>query len=283
MKLLESYFFPSCKLFLKELLPPILTEHVPIAKAYFSYMKNSSIIKKNKKFKDIHKSKTVIIIGNGPSLNRINLLALNKYEMFALNDLYLHKDFNNIKIRYYFNMDPREVWFENFKKSVPKETIHSTEFFFPFSQFDRIKKLGSLFTNKNYIISGGQRYNALRKYTDLSLPVLHISNGLQIMLLTAFYMGFTRIYLVGFDYDFLSYKRKFEMPHFHGVDDKRAFVPNENNQNFSVSVSNVGKTLMSLEIISEVLNEGGAKVSILNNKESFLDMFSHTEWPEVYA
>ncbi|NEQ82820.1 MAG: hypothetical protein F6K26_22040, partial [Moorea sp. SIO2I5] len=53
------------------------------------------------KFKNIHKKEDCFIIGNGPSLNKIDLSLLNNYYTFGLNKIYLIFDKVNLNISYH--------------------------------------------------------------------------------------------------------------------------------------------------------------------------------------
>ena len=72
-----------------------------------------------------------------------------------------------------------------------------------------------------------------------------MENILQILLVTAHYMGYKNIYLVGFDYSFLAYKNKNQIPHFHGGD-KRAYKPEVEKKSYTRVTCNVCKLLNSL-------------------------------------
>ncbi|NEQ10337.1 MAG: hypothetical protein F6K37_31700, partial [Moorea sp. SIO4E2] len=53
------------------------------------------------KFKNFHKKEDCFIIGNGPSLNKIDLSLLNNYYTFGLNKIYLIFDQVNLTISYH--------------------------------------------------------------------------------------------------------------------------------------------------------------------------------------
>ncbi len=61
------------------------------------YQKNSSVFLKwyltqamrLRKFRSIHKGEDCFILGNGPSLNKIDLSLLKNYHIFGLNKIYL--------------------------------------------------------------------------------------------------------------------------------------------------------------------------------------------------
>ena len=95
-------------------------------------------------------------------------------------------------------------------------------------------------------------------------------------------MGYKNIYLVGFDFDFLTYKKRYELPHFFKNTDKRAIVSNSKNS-YANSVCNAGITLKSLETLRDVSEEKNVNIYNLNNPDSFLDMFRYLEKKELYV
>lgn len=265
---------------LKRTLPPIVTEQIPIFKTYIRYLKYKDYFTSNSRFKNCEAGKDLVIVGNGPSLKKVDLKKLNHMDMFVANDFYVHEDFNELNIKYYFNMDPREIWFENIFKSVPKEKLGNIEFFLSFSHIDRIKKLGDGLKNKNYIIHGGSAYQNYGKYLNIHRPTLGIINILQILLVTASYMGYKNNYLVGFDYSFLAYKNKNQIPHFHNSD-KRAYKPEVEESSYTRVTCNACKLFLSLQNLTRFLNKN---MNIFNatQEDSYLDFFKEIELKKLY-
>ena len=270
------------KKIIKQLLPPIIYDQLPIYKTYFNYLLNRKLFASNIKFKNQKIGKDLLVIGNGPSLNKINLLLLNDMDMFALNDFYLHEQFNELNVKYYFHMDPTPKWFKYIKKSISQSKLDSLEFFLPFSHYDLIKRSGRELKNKNIIINGGKTYERFKYFIDIHKPTLLICNGLQMLLVTALYMGYKNIYLAGFDFDFLTYKKRYELPHFFNNKDERVNVSTSKNS-YATTVCNSGITLKSLESLRDVSEQKNVKIYNLNNPNSFLDMFIYTEMKKLYV
>ena len=265
---------------LKRILPPIVTEQIPILKTYIKYMTNKDYFTSNSRFKNCESGKDLVIVGNGPSLKKVDLKKLNHMDMFVVNDFYVHEDFNELNIKYYFNMDPREIWFENIVKSVPNDKLNNIEFFLSFSHIERIKKMGDVLKNKNYIIHGGSTYQNYEKYLDIHRPTLGIINILQILLVTVHYMGYKNIYLVGFDYSFLAYKNKNQIPHFHNTDN-RAYKPEIEENSYTRVTCNACKLFLSLQELVKVLDK---KINIFNatHEDSYLDIFREIGLERLY-
>jgi hypothetical protein len=73
-------------------------------KALFSLSKK--IIEKNLKFKDIHKGQSCYLFGNGSSLKYFDFKSFNDKDAIGCGALFLHKDFNLLNIKYYFEGHP---------------------------------------------------------------------------------------------------------------------------------------------------------------------------------
>ena len=263
---------------LKKFIPPIILDYRALIGSYFCYAKNYKKIVRNKKFLDINKGRDLLIIGNGPSLNKVDLQKLKHLDMFACNDFYLHDDFNELNIKYYFNLDPREIWFRNMSKNIKKEKLEKINFFFSLSHKNRIDEYGEFIKNKNYIIDNGKSYYSYSNFLQIDRPTLHILNILQILLITGNYMGYKNIYLVGFDYSFLAYRNKSQVEHFHKGNNQAFKSKEEENQygRMACSVCTVFNALNHIKraVISSIYN--------LSYEDSFLDIFESLDVKEIY-
>jgi len=266
---------------IKRYLPPIVTENVGLVRAHREYVKNKDVFRKNKELYLKHKGESLLIIGNGPSLKKVDLSRLNHLKIFACNDFYLHKDFKDIKVDYFFNLDPREVWFNNVLKTVDSKTLDSMRFILPFEKIEKCKEYLQEIKHQNYVIHGGSEYSRYTKYLDLSKPILGIINILQVFLIAARYMGFKNVYLVGFDYSFLAYKSKGAIPHFHEKDE-RAFRPKPEKGEYIRVTCNAGRLFRSLEhLLSSI--EKDMNVYNANYEDCYLDLFEELSLESLYC
>lgn len=145
------------------------------------------------RFKDIHKGQSCFIIGNGPSLNAINLDSLIGIPTLASNKIYLIYDKTSWRPTYHFASDPYVI-----EQSLPNFlTLESTFFLSYLDTKNRIYR-----ENFNYIWIGGEIFFNGK---DLTNKVCGGSTVTYVALQTAFYMGFQEVYLVGMDH---SYKQK---------------------------------------------------------------------------
>lgn len=195
----------NMKKFIKEcLLPPYIFKF--LVQSYSvcgEILKNRRmIVKDNSKFKDVNNGKRCFILGNGPSVNTIDLEILKNEDVIVMSNFYLHKDYNKINPKYhvivkvYDNLIPLEdqiKWYKDMEVNVKCEAI-----FFNTDQYDILKKK-NLFNKFNLnFISTANRIN--RKF-DISKITKHHRTGPLSCLEIAIYMGYTEIYLLGIELD----------------------------------------------------------------------------------
>jgi len=264
---------------IKRYIPPVVLDNYGALKSQFTYYKHKKYINNNRRFKNIATEKKLLLIGNGPSLNNIDLSKLDYMDKYVCNDFYVHKDFNDLNVKYYFNMDPREVWVENIVKHVSVERLNEINFFLPLSHYELISRLGDRLKNKNYLLQGGSDYYRYKHYLELHKPILNVMNILQALLLTANYMGYRDVFLAGFDFSFLAYKAKNEIEHFHGGD-SRAFQPIEETGAYKRMTGSVNKIFTALEYLKICTN---MNVYNLSYEDSFLDIYDKFNVEKLYA
>ena len=263
---------------LNPLIPPLLAEYLPVWKTRCKNVFQSPPLSHNKKFRGVGSGRSVLILGNAPSLNNFPLDSVQKdMDIFACNDFFLHESFDRIMPSYYFNMDPRSIWFENLRKNVSPESLARIEFFLPFSRFNVVNKLGAYIPNVNYIQHAGSAYRNYSSFMSLSSLTLEIKNVLQILLLAAHYMQYDKAYLLGFDYSFLAFKNKHFIPHFHNSD-PRAFKPALEEKVYTRMVCNVCKVLTALQYLQPALT---LSVYNVGYETSFLDLFPPAPFSEI--
>ncbi len=157
------------------------------------------------KFRNIHKGETCYIFGDGPSIKWFDLSQFSDYVAICCGILPFHKDFNKLNIKYMTLVEP---WFFVPKIFQPK-IIH--EFKILAAEYKKLIKrsldkeffihLSNIFSlsgeNVNYVFRGLPK-NINR--TDELLGQFDLFDGsFRAALALAYYFGFSKIYLVGFD------------------------------------------------------------------------------------
>lgn len=168
---------------------------------------NAKLLKKNKKFKEIHKGERCFILGNGPSLNEIDFSTLKDEYVFTVNELMLHEHFSELNSNYHLFADPaffemdydsniakeRKCFFENMG-----EEVHKTIVFVPIEAKKNIHEIGWLdgmqlgyWSSQLYFYSGFSEKINFTKFIPGFWAVIQWAIALAV------YMGFKEIYLLG--------------------------------------------------------------------------------------
>jgi len=147
--------------------------------------------KRLRRFKDIHKGKGCFIIGNGPSINRMDLSLLRNCPTFGLNKIFLLFDRIDLNLSYHVAINPYVVQqsarqiealscpsFLSYRRKAYKEVRPSKHIYF-------LMTTGEFAFNED-----------LEKIIHEGHTVTYVA--MQI----AYYMGFSKIFLIGIDHNF---------------------------------------------------------------------------------
>lgn len=155
------------------------------------YLKHS---KKLSKFRDIHKGEDCFIIGNGPSLNKINLSLLKDHHTFGLNKIYLIFDKIEFDLSYHVAVNPLviEQSFDEF------EALNCPSFL----SYAPAHKLARNLDHIKLIATDSIYPTPFSFCPDLTKPVFEGYTVTYVAMQIAFYMGFKNVFLVGIDHNF---------------------------------------------------------------------------------
>ena len=167
---------------------------------YFKHSKHLA------KFKNLHQGESCFIIGNGPSLNKTNLAALRDYHTFGLNKIYLMLNKVDLNLSYHVAVNPFVI--EQSVKEFESMTCPS---------FLSYKAARGVIHNLNdvYFITTGGPYtfqpNLLKE-----IPEGHTVTYVAMQI--AFYMGFSKVFLIGVDHNFKATGSPDELQTLQGED-----------------------------------------------------------------
>lgn len=153
------------------------------------------------KLKNKYKGKRCFIVGNGPSLNQLDLSLLNKEYSFAVNSIYYKTREMGYKPTFYV-VEDLHVINDNINEINDYQCEHM---FFPAkfkSKF--LKGNNRYFLNLDYSF-----YNDVSPYfeiprfsQDCSEEVFCGQSVTIVNLQLAYYLGFTEVYLIGMDFNY---------------------------------------------------------------------------------
>lgn len=156
---------------------------------------------KLKKFKRIHKGETCFIIGNGPSLKADDLQMLwNKHiPTFGFNRIYLMYEKTDWRPSYYVSQD--EKMLGNCKEKVNQMNL-DYKFIPLFHKYYHNISINSAYYFNLITDEQGNPFFS----DDISKCVGSSTTVACTAMQFAAYMGFTKIYLIGVDHSFSTYK-----------------------------------------------------------------------------
>lgn len=148
------------------------------------------------KYKDIHKGEDCFIIGNGPSLNSMDLQVLNDYYTFGLNKIHLLFEKQKIDLSYHVAVNPLVI--KQILQDVEDDKFGCPSFFSFTHESIKIinKNIEILFTNDGaeWVFS-----------SSILKPIFEGYTVTFVAMQIAFFMGFTRVFLIGVDHNFVQF------------------------------------------------------------------------------
>jgi hypothetical protein len=155
------------------------------------------------------KGKRCFIIGNGPSLNRHNLMLLKDEYTFGVNSFYYKTRETGFK-PYFYVVEDSSVMKENIEEIRQFDTPYK---FFPTNYKSLHPKQPNTFffrMNRGFYEKSSPNYVVPRFSTDASKVLYCGQSVTYINLQLAYFMGFTEVYLIGMDFSYVipeSHKR----------------------------------------------------------------------------
>lgn len=170
---------------------------------------DSSLLKRNTKYKDKYKGKRCFVLGNGPSLNQIDFKLLANEYVFTVNELMRHKQFKDLESNFHFIADPEYFKLDQNKVGdrkiieLIKDMSDSTTcpvFFTPIEGKSIVRQYGWLKEEKCAFFSSKlEFFHKFNQDINFAKFVPAFQAVVQWAIAMAVYMGFNEIYLLGCD------------------------------------------------------------------------------------
>lgn len=172
-----------------------------VAKLYLNHYKDSEYLewyfkwyfkhsKRLLKFKNIHKGESCFIIGNGPSLNKMDLSPLSECYTFGMNKIFMMFDKVDLNLSYHVAVN--ELVIEQSVKEF--ESLSCPSFLCYKVGREFIRPLDHI-----YFIATGWSINFQK---DLLQEIYVGYTVTYVAMQIAFYMGFKQVFLIGVDHNF---------------------------------------------------------------------------------
>lgn len=184
-------------------------ENIYTDKVLFEKMnpREKEILAKNRVYKDLFKNKRCFIVGNGPSVNKIDFNKLEKELVITVNEMFRHQDFDKLHSDFHFIADPGYL---KLSRRKPEEAFiiekmsqlskNNTTLFFPLEGLKIAGHYGwqeklkiCCFSSKLYF------YDNYKEFIDFTRYIPGFQAVIQWAIAFAVYMGCSEIYLLGCD------------------------------------------------------------------------------------
>lgn len=170
-------------------------------------LKEKKLLESNKKYKGLYKGKRCFIVGNGPSVNKIDFGMLEKELVITVNEMFRHQDFSKLNSNFHFIADPAYMKLRKMNKEeaeiierINELAVNDTTLFLPVEAINAVRQYGWQKKLKiNYFASNLFFYDDYREAIDFTKYVPAFQAVIQWGIAFAVYMGCNEIYLLGCD------------------------------------------------------------------------------------
>lgn len=194
------------KIFISYLLPPVFIDLGRFIKGFLMAFSNLNKIKKNSKFKNSKKGKTVYVIANGPSLNNFDTSSIYGKEVIVMNNFDLAEWKNKVSIVAHCIGEPNSSphWGED-QIEIMKGT-NALSYWYHISNYNEVEISNASLNKDCYFVASivPHRLWNNRMKINLSRPSLGYQTTAQLALMVGLHMGYEKINLIGFDHDWLA-------------------------------------------------------------------------------
>jgi hypothetical protein len=160
-----------------------------------------------RQFKNKHLGEDCFIIGNGPSLNKMDLAPLAKYHTFGQNKIFLIYDKVNLNLSYLVSVNPLVI-----EQSARQFEAMECPIFLSYTAS---KGVVANRPHIHYL----HTLNLWSFYEDISQPVCEGNTVTFVSMQVAYYMGFKRVFLIGVDHNFKQQGKSHEVQVYSGNDE----------------------------------------------------------------
>ena len=269
----------------------LLSKLIRAAEFFYFVIPNYFKIRKLKNFKNIKKGKSAFVFAGGPSVDQLDINKVKEYQNNGF-DVFAGNSFINSKLgeiaspNYYFISDDKffkkpstGVVYEENLRAVKKIEDMGIPCFFPHRYAKYVKR------SKNFYIFNDTIDLFSNNITDLTKPRPYVSMTLYKGLSLACFMGYSKIYICGFDNDyFKNYKCNENNDIFY--EDKHFYTEEIGENTIRKVDKNVHQSMSSLLLHISTLFSGLEKFKnypIVNlDKHSLVDCFEKNHNLNIY-
>jgi len=256
------------KFFLKEYTPVYLLALYRKVRVTLRFFSVRALLAKNYGLQA--QSDTVVILGNGPSINQLDLPSvLAGVDVIVMNSFYRHPDAHKLKIVAYCVGE--QGWYAQNSDISNMLNTPSSQYWF---STDFAARLKPLLANIHLYLPGNDAVlKQHKKNLDLSHPAPYYENTSQMAIMISMSKGYKKIILLGFDHNYLA--SEWYLEHFYEEDFKveasisRLYI---DGADYHALIQNCERMWARYKLINSYALSRG--IEIINcGKDSYLDVF----------
>ena len=221
---------------------------------------------KLEQFRNKHKGEDCFIIGNGPSLNKMDLSLLNEYHTFGLNKIFMIFDRKPFNLSYHVAVNSHVI--KQSKREIIKLSCQSF--------LASVPALINSVISDNIFYLGGTKPNK-SFFKDVTQGINEGYTVTYVAMQLAYFMGFKNIYLIGVDHNFNQMGSPNETQKMEGND------PNHFDPNYfkgqEWQLADLEASEVSYVIANYYFSKDGRKIfdATLNGKLNVFDKIDFNE------
>ena len=225
-------------------------DHYPARELYEAPEPDSKTLSK---LYNAYKGKRCFIIGNGPSLNKHDLSLLRDEYSFAVNSIYYKTDETGFRPTFFVVEDDAVL-----RENVERIRSYEAPFkFFPTNYVQLVPSAPNVFffrMNRGFYEKSSPNYCVPRFSTDASKVLFCGQSVTYINLQLAFFMGFTEVFLIGMDFEYV-------IPDSHGRKGDFIYSTTDDPNHFHKEYFGKGKTWKDPKLERVATNYRQAKLT----------------------
>ena len=267
--------------------------------------KHRQTLRPNRVLKNSQRGKRCFILGNGPSINDIDLTLLRDEKTFVVNDFIKHPDFDTLNPSYYvmadmsfFDSERETDFFGRNLKNKSDRIKPSTKLFFNLNGKKLIERRQLFRQHEIYYLSTQGIWSSnFDSNIELDKTIPFSKSVILACLAIATYLGFEKIYLLGCEHSFLAKPIRQgdlnDVDHFYGFNHEN-LDPNDpqavKEQGFDRVVSLSYESAMShakqlfknYRLFYQKVRQSNPNLKIWNaTPNSFLDVFPFIDFKNI--
>ena len=251
---------------IKATLPPIFLDILKCLGQFLTLIKNWKLVHRNIILKNKYVGESVYIFGNGPSLNNYDLELLTACNVITMNHFELHplkKEFNIVAhcVGEPYNSSTWE------DPSLMLEGVMAETYWFNLDA--RAFFSGRNIDNIYFYLQNPFGTCFLSEGNDLAGVAISYQSTSQMAISVAMYMGFKKIYLIGFDHDWLVTRG--HSPHFY--EEREGIMRAELSAFTYTEMIKISLNLFNIySIIKKIADKHNIQILNISNP-TYLDVF----------